>query len=146
MNNTSWIWKKHIIALLVYDITQSQGTSWVVFVRFGGDLCTCSSGPIIICRGYLYYSLYSCQDSLALTLIHIYLYLRFSQLHEKWAGQVGRGAGWVLLYYSILWELGPMIRWHIYCTLEEGIKILSRNARAGRGGRDQIGLNIWHND
>lgn len=36
-----------------------------------------------------------------------------------------------------------MIRWHIYCTLEEGIKILSRNARAGR---DQIGLNIWHND
>lgn len=138
--------KKHIMAVFVYDITQSQGTSWVVFVRFGGDLRVARAPSLFAVATciihYIHAKTHSHSHSRSFTFTCICGFHNCTQSgRAKWEG----GAGWVL-YYSILWELGPMTCWHIYGTLEEGIKILSRNARRGRGGRDQISLNIWHND
>lgn len=81
------------MAVLVYDITQSRAQ---IELRSSQRRSTCSSGPIIICRGYLYYSLYSCQDSLTRTRTHAHSHLlvfAVFTIARKVGGPSGEGAG-----------------------------------------------------
>lgn len=112
MNNTSWIWKKHIIALLVYDITQSQGTSWVVFVRFGGDLREARAPSLFAVATciihYIHAKTHSHSRSFTFTCICGFHNCTKSG-RAKWEG--GRGEYYIIAYYGnwVRWFVGTFI-------------------------------------